>query len=89
MNKNMNDRKQKEVIHMQKKKCSIWYILGTIVVVAAVIVILPKAIQIISAKLYKMKSADQDLDIENMGPEIVKKEVDLEEADKEDIFEEE
>lgn len=90
---------------MQKKKCIILEIIGLVVVVAAVIVVLPKAIAFVKSKFSKNDVDDMEFEFEDeftfedecefvkpepMKPEEVKE--NAAEADvkmKEDIFEEE
>ena len=60
-----------EVICMQKKKCQILEIIGLVVVVAAAIVVLPKAIKFIKDKIVKNKSEEDELDDMEFEDELV------------------
>lgn len=59
---------------MQKKKCPILQIIGLIVVVAAVIVVLPKAIAFVKEKLAKDDIDDMEFEFEDEDSEFVRPE---------------
>lgn len=59
---------------MQKKKCPILQIIGFVVVVAAVIVALPKVIQFVKEKFAKDDVDDMEFEFEEEESEFVKPE---------------
>lgn len=56
-----------------KKQNMAWWIIGSIVLTAIGFVVIPKLIKKYGDKLYKSSLKDGEIDFDEMGPEIVKK----------------
>lgn len=59
---------------------TIWWVLGLIALAAVGFIVIPPLMKKYSNKLYKKSLKEDEIDFDNLGPEIVKKE----DAQKED-----
>ena len=57
-----------------KKRKTIYWVLASCTVATVGFVVVPPIVKKISAKLYKADLRKEEIDFENLGPEIVKKE---------------
>lgn len=58
----------------KKKATKVLYFVGGAVLTAVGFIVIPPLIKKYSNKVYKASVANEDIDIDSMGPEIVKKE---------------
>lgn len=57
----------------EKKKNRVLWVVGSIALTAAGFIIIPPIIDKVGTKIYKLSVQNEEIDIENLGPEIVKK----------------
>ena len=57
----------------EKKKNRVLWVVGSVVLAAVGFIIIPPIINKVSAKAYKHSVQSEEIDIENLEPEIVKK----------------
>ena len=57
----------------EKKKTRILWVVGSIALTAVGFVIIPPIIDKVSTKAYKLSLQNEEIDIENLEPEIVRK----------------
>ena len=62
-----------------KKTPKVLYFVGGIAITATGFIVIPPLIKKYSNKVYKESLADDVIDFDNMGPEIIKKEINFEE----------
>jgi hypothetical protein len=66
---------------MSKKGKKILFVVGGIALTAAAFVVIPPAINKVSRKVYRAQNDTSDIDFDNMGPEVVRKEQDTQDED--------
>lgn len=57
-----------------KNKTMVWYVLGFVTLLVIGVLVVPVVMRRLSNKLYKASNDENEIDFENLGPEIVKKE---------------
>lgn len=65
----------------KKKSSKILYFVGGAALTAAGFIVIPPLIKKYSNKAYKASVVSEDVDIDSMGPEIVRKETETEEEE--------
>lgn len=66
---------------MSKKGKKILFVVGGIALMAAAFVVIPPAINKVSRKVYRAQNDTSDIDFDNIGPEVVRKEQDTQDED--------
>ena len=66
---------------MSKKGKKILFVVGGVALTAAAFVVIPPAINKVSQKIYRTQNDTSDIDFDNMGPEVVRKEQDTQDKD--------
>lgn len=57
----------------KQKRSRIWWIAGSVALMTASFITIPPLVEICSRKVYKTRLNNQDINIEDFGPRIVKK----------------
>ena len=57
----------------RKNKSIFWYVFGSIILTVAGFMLIPPLIEKYGNKLYKSSLKNEEIDFDNLGPEIVKK----------------
>lgn len=64
-----------------KSRTTVYWVLGTCAFAAVGLFVVPQITMKISAKMYKANIQKEEVDFNNLGPEIVKKDTTAEEED--------